>query len=323
MRLGMKPNRGRAAAGLRTERFWSCFVGVRMVANLFLFSVTARWRAGVEARLADQGAFPGPAAMWHSMDMIRAAKLVLCLLAVGPFGGVLKAQSCRAFDVASVKRNVSGAGGGHPDLAPGRRRFIATNQLMVELIMPAYEVSPLQISGIPAAFSRERYDIDAQCEQPVTKEQIPDLLQALLAERFHLSVHRERKEQLVYVLIPRNRALKLQESSQEEGRPVLKQNGHSFTFLNAAMPDLAGVLSQVTGRKVLDGTGLGGRYDFTLSYAPDRCGAGPEESDGSAAAAFPCSVFTALHEQLNLNLESQTRQIEFIVVDRMDRLIPN
>jgi uncharacterized protein (TIGR03435 family) len=257
-------------------------------------------------------------------EMTGAAGLVFCLSAIAGFSSGLEAQSCSTFDVASVKLNIGGGGGGYPELAPGGRRFTATNQLMVELIMFAYDVSPLQISGIPSAFSGERYDIDATCEQPMTKEQLPHTVQALLAERFHLSVHREPKEQLVYVLIPRKGGPKLHESSQEGGKPSLRQSGYSFTFTNATMSNLIGVLSQVTGRKVLDGTGLLGAYDFTLSYAPDRDGAPPNRSDVAPAAdGFPVSVFTALREQLGLDLESRKGRVESIVVDRLGRLIPN
>jgi len=63
---------------------------------------------------------------------------------------------------------------------------------------------------------------------------------------------------------------------------------------------------------------------FTLSYAPDRGDAGREGSNASPAAdGFPDSVFTALRSQLGLNLEARKSQFEFIVVDRLDRLIPN
>jgi uncharacterized protein (TIGR03435 family) len=79
------------------------------------------------------------------------------------------------------------------------------------------------------------------------------------------------------------------------------------------MSNLVGALSQVTGQKFLDGAGLRGQYDFTLSYVPDRGGAGPEESDiRPAADGFPGSVFTALREQLGLNLETRNRHVEFI-----------
>lgn len=193
---------------------------------------------------------------------------------------------------------------------------------MVALIMFAWDVSPLQISGIASAVSQERYDVEATCEQPMTKEQLPHMLQMLLADRFHLAIHRELKEQPVYVLIPGKGGPKLHQSSNEGGKPGLRQSGHSFMFTNATMSDLVGVLSQVTGRKVLDRTGLQGQYDFTLSYSPDRGGAG-REGVSPAADSFPDSVFTALREQLGLNLEPQRSEIEFIVVDQLEPLIPN
>jgi uncharacterized protein (TIGR03435 family) len=256
--------------------------------------------------------------------MNPAARLVFGLFAIASFISGLRAQPCSTFDVASIKPNTSGVGGGYPELAPGGRRFTATNQLMLELIVSAYDVSPLQISGIPSAFFRERYDIDATCEQPMTKEQLPHLLQVLLAERFHLSIHRELKEQPVYTLALSKRGPRLHETSHEGGKPDLRQSGYSFTFTNADMSNLVGVLSQLTGRKVVDRTGLRGQYDFTLSYAPSRGGADREVSNVSPAAdSLPDTVFTALREQLGLNLKAQKSQVEFIVVDRVDRLIPN
>lgn len=256
--------------------------------------------------------------------MTPAARLVFGLLAIASFSSGLRAQPCGTFDVASIKLNASGIGGGYPELAPGGKRFTATNQLMVELIMSAYDVSPLQISGIPSTFSQKRYDIDATCEQPIMKEQLPHLLQVLLEERFHLSIHRELREQPVYALILRKGGPRLHETLHEGNRPDLRQSGYSFTFTNAAMSNLVGVLSQLTGRKVVDRTGLRGQFDFTLSYAPNRGGAGREGSNVSPAANnLPDSVFTALREQLGLNLEAQRSQVEFIVVDHLDRLIPN
>jgi uncharacterized protein (TIGR03435 family) len=261
--------------------------------------------------------------------LIPAARILFGLLTIGSFSNGLKAQSCGTFDVASIKVNTNGLGGGYPELAPGGRRFTATNQLIIALIMSAYEVSPLQISGVPSAFLKEKYDIEATCEQPITKEQLPHVLQVLLAERFHLAIHRELKEQSVYALVVGKGGPKLRRAAHEDGKPSLRQNGFSFTFIDGAMSNLVGVLSQVTGRKVLDRTGLSGAYDFTLTYAPDRGGSGREGSNVSSGAdnfpdsAFPDSVLTALREQLGLNLESQKSQVEYIVVDRLDRLIPN
>lgn len=255
-------------------------------------------------------------------NMTPAGRLVFGLLAIAFGGGGLKAQSCSTFDLASIKLNTNGVGGGYPELAPGGRRFTAANQLMLELIIFAYDVSPRQISGIPDAFFQKRYDIEATCEQPMSKEQLPHMLQVLLAERFHLSIHRETKEQPVYALILGKGGPKLHETLPEGGKPSVRQSGYSFTFRNAAMSNLVGVLSQLTGRKVLDRTGLRGQYDFTLSYAPDRGGTG-REGVSLAADSLPDSVFTSVREQLGLNLEAQKSQVEFIIVDRLDRLIPN
>jgi len=250
--------------------------------------------------------------------MTCAARLVLVLTAIASFSAGLKAQPCGKFDVTSIKLNAGAAGGGElPEVAPGGRRLTARNQFLIELIMLAYDVSPLQISGIPSAVSQQRYDIDATCEQPMTQEQMPRLLQELLADRFHLAVHRELREEPVFALVLAKGGPKFHESSQQGGNPGFRQTGYRFAFSNARMSTLVGVLSQLSGRKVLDQTGLRGQYDFTLNYAPSRDGA-PAPADG-----LPDSVFTALREQLGLSLDPQKSQVEFIVIDRLDRLTPN
>ncbi len=254
--------------------------------------------------------------------MTFGVRLVFGLLAIAINGAGLEAQSCSKFDVASIKLNTSGLGGGYPELAPGGRRFSAANQLMIEFIIFAYGVSPLQISGIPSSFFRERYDIEATCDQPIVQEQLPHMLQVLLAERFHLSIHRETKEQPVYFLIVGKGGPRLHAALPESDKRGFKQSGYSFTFTNASMSDLAGLLSQLAGRKVLDRTGLGGQYDFKLSYAPDLGGA-DRDTGSPTVNRLPDSVSIALREQLGLALESEKSQVEFIVVDRLDRLIPN
>lgn len=256
--------------------------------------------------------------------MIPAVKLITVLFAIAATSGGLNAQACSTFDLASIKLNTSGTGGGYPELAPGSKRFIATNLLMVELIMFAYDVPPRQISSIPSAFSQERYDVSATCDRPVAKGQLPHLLQSLLEDRFHLSVHRESKEENVFALVRGKAGSRLHESSHQGEKPTLRQSGFSFTFTNADLSKLAGVLSQVTGRTVVDRTGLRGQYDFTLNYAPVPGAPDPERPNISTAVdGFPDSVFTALREQLGLNLEHQKSQVKFVVVDRLDRLIPN
>src|SRR5215469_5687304 len=116
--------------------------------------------------------------------MPAARRLAVVLFAAALSCSGLRAQACRAFDVVSIKVNTTGLYGASTSDV---KRFNASNQLMIELIMEAYGVSPLQISGIPSAFFQERFDVDATCDEPITKEQLPHLLQLILADRFHLS----------------------------------------------------------------------------------------------------------------------------------------
>jgi uncharacterized protein (TIGR03435 family) len=74
------------------------------------------------------------------------------------------------------------------------------------------------------------------------------------------------------------------------------------------MEMLAGYIGNRLGRIVVDQTGLNGRFDFTLDWAPDQA------TNSSAP-----SLVTALREQLGLRLESQRSPVEVLVIDRIER----
>lgn len=69
-----------------------------------------------------------------------------------------------------------------------------------DLICTAYDVKPYQVSG-PDWINRERFDILATLPEGASKDQVPQMLQALLAERFHLVVHRDNHTQPIYALV--------------------------------------------------------------------------------------------------------------------------
>ncbi len=197
----------------------------------------------------------------------------------------MSAQSREAFDVASVKLNTTG-GGAYPGLAPGGKRFTATNLPVTARIMLAYDATPRQISGVPSEFDREGYDIEASCDHPMTKEQAARMLQTLLADRFKLAVHREVREQPIYALVVGKGGPKLHESAANDaGPPDRKRSGSSFVFKRTPMASLALILSQQVGRTVTDKTGLTGRYDFTLEYALEPNGRGRTEGAEPAPSA--------------------------------------
>ena len=96
-----------------------------------------------------------------------------------------------------------------------------------------------------------------------------------------------------------------------------------LTAQSLGMDQIAHLLTQQTGRTVVDNTGLKGNYDFTLHWTPDQSaptlngpGAGPDSSTSSESGP---SIFTAIQEQLGLKLESQKGPVEILVIDHVEK----
>ena len=77
------------------------------------------------------------------------------------------------------------------------------------------------------------------------------------------------------------------------------------------------MLTQITGRTVLDKTGLKGNYDVTLNYAP--LDGQPTFLNGVPQEETRPSIFTAVQEQLGLKLDSQKAPVEVLVIDHVER----
>jgi uncharacterized protein (TIGR03435 family) len=114
---------------------------------------------------------------------------------------VIWAQSPAArseFEVASIKRNVSGDLGRYLKPAPGR--VTVSNMTVKDLLTIAYQVRDFQISGGPGWVNSDHYDIEAKTDGNAAPTQVQQMIRALLEDRFKLKVHRETKELPIYVL---------------------------------------------------------------------------------------------------------------------------
>ncbi len=114
--------------------------------------------------------------------------LLGCLIGIfrGP-SALAQQQTPRAeFEVAVIKPARAGAQGNFFEIAPGGERFTATNAPLRVLIMMAYGVADWQVSGGPSWMNSEYFDIEAKPERPASREQIFQMLQSLLADRFQL-----------------------------------------------------------------------------------------------------------------------------------------
>lgn len=89
---------------------------------------------------------------------------------------------------------------------------------LADLIRTAYAIKPYQLQG-PGWMSDQRWDVQAKLPEGATKEQVPQMLQALLAERFKLEVRRASTEHSVYALVVGKNGAKLKEAEAEPPAP--------------------------------------------------------------------------------------------------------
>src|ERR1700722_15101648 len=155
------------------------------------------------------------------------------ILAVA-FAAALFAQRGPTFEVASIKPAATPT---MPDRMAGKIR-IGMNidgarvdigfLSLADLIRTAYRVKQYQISG-PNWISSERWDILATLPEGASRDQVPEMLQTLLAERFGLKVNKESKEQAIFALVVGKNGPKLKEAAPDPDAPSAASGGVSIS----------------------------------------------------------------------------------------------
>ena len=238
----------------------------------------------------------------------------------------LKAMAADAdpvFDVAVIKLNTT-AGPGKGFQLRGRQ-FSTLNTSVSDIITFAYGLHARQITGGPAWMESEKYDVTAKPagEGQPNDKQWKIMFQKLLADRFQLTFHREKKELSVYAIVVGKTGPKLTKSAgNPSGLPGLFFRGlGDLPVTNATIADFAGVMqSAVLDRPVVDQTGLEGRFDFQLKWTPDETqfgGLGIKVPPPTDDAAAPPDLFTAMQDQLGLKLQAAKAPVDVIVIDRV------
>jgi uncharacterized protein (TIGR03435 family) len=272
-----------------------------------------------------------------------AGTAVLAAATAGLLAAPRQQNPLPAFEVVSVKRNLSNSDRQSMQLLPGGRAVV-TNAPLRRVILTAYGLYPQQLVGAPDWIESERFDIVAQASEhlapsapggPPGRAQL--MLQRLLAERFGLVAHSETRELPVYELTmarvdgrlgPRMTASKTDCERRmdayrrgEAPMPPTSECGGSrepgrLWMRGASMATLArSILTGWTDRIVEDRTLLTGEFDLDLEFTPDAGGApGASTTEGNSA-----SLFTALEEQLGLKLRPVRRSVAVTVIDRVDR----
>lgn len=251
------------------------------------------------------------------------------------------------FEVASVKparpdvrvRSSMRGGPGTGDA----EQITFTNVTLMSVLVRAYDVRNYQIAG-PAWLSSERYDIAAKIAPGTTKEQFNLMLRDLVGKRFQLALHHESKEFQGYELVVSKGGSKLKvsgESGADQPEPTAppKTDANGFPQLEGpgllAMEGVKGraVVSFVTARSqsisalaewlskefrmpILDKTGLAGRFDFKLEFAPQAPGALPAEATDEGAP----NLLTAIQQTLGLKLNPAKIPLDVLMIDRAEKV---
>ena len=218
------------------------------------------------------------------------------------------------FEVVSIKPGDPAASGRTTQQSQGG--FRCRNLRLFELIMSAWHLNRDQIAGGPNWLETAGWDIDARFPAGASPAQVPQMMQAMLADRFHLVTHRETRMLPVYTLIVAKSGIKLQEGN---GSGSMSAGPRLIRYSSGTMRELAGQLSSYLGREVIDRTGMTGGYSISLSFAPVDPGA----LAGDAAPDSAPSIFQALQDQAGLKLESTKGPVEILVIDRAEKPTAN
>jgi uncharacterized protein (TIGR03435 family) len=244
-------------------------------------------------------------------NVLSAMLAVAGLFAMSAATAPLHAQTPApptAFEVASVRLVPPGQGGTISISPSGSPTFTATINLE-NLIAMAYGVDSDNLLNGPSWLGSQLYDVTAKVEgnPRLTYEQLKAPLQKLLEERFQLAVHRQTKEGSGYALVAAKSGPKLQETKGEAPHAYILKGG--LHLQNSSLDDLAGTLKIPAGRPVVNETGIKGQFDIKLKYAPE----------GAANSELP-SLFTALQEQLGLQLVPRKVPVATLVIDHVERV---
>lgn len=222
-----------------------------------------------------------------------------------------------AFEVASIRASQGGKGEGsrreNIQASPGSLNM--RNVTLKSAIRWAYHVMDYQVSG-PDWINFDRYDISAKAADDAPDKQLQSMLQALLAERFKLTLHRETKELPCFVMVAAKGGIKFHES-QTEGEPVLNPDKTRMSVEVKGIPatQFVEMLSNILRAPVINNTGLSGRYDATINfskYLPD--GSGKEGFDPIS------TILLGLQEELGLKLESKKMPLDLLIVDHAEKV---
>jgi uncharacterized protein (TIGR03435 family) len=211
----------------------------------------------------------------------------------------------REFEVVSVKPGDPNDPSSRGRSTPGGMEM--TNTTLNTLVRSAYVLNEFQLVGGPKWAGSAKFNVVAKMPTGATRDQIPLMMQSMLADRFKLEFHRETRTLQEYSLVVAKGGPKLREATEEDkAHGGTSQGPRLIKAGSTTLSDLARMLISVVRAPVLDRTGITGQYTIALQFAPLLGGTPTDEN-------LP-DIFTAV-QQLGLKLEPIKGPVALIVID--------
>ena len=211
----------------------------------------------------------------------------------------------------------------------GGRNFRIRNGSLADLIGFAYDVQKSQIVNGPDWMTQDRYDIDGvpDKEGAPSPNQLRQMMQKLLADRFALKFHPEKREMAAFVLAVGKGGQKIAPTQMNGPLPGFGMGpgtgGLTLHVMNAKLAEFTSFMQMmVLDKPVVDQTGLAGRFDFNVTFVPDDSQFNghppkiPQAADGGENAP---NLFEAMQEQAGLKLSAEKTAVGVVVVDHVEK----
>ena len=219
-----------------------------------------------------------------------------------------------AFEVASI-RAATEPGGENVKVVPGS--VTIRNGRAISIIRWAYNVYEMQVQG-PAWLNELRFDVSAKAAAPAKEDELRQMMQKLLAERFKLVARKEVKELQALVMTVAKNGHKLK-PNETEGNPSFSTGKLTLTGNGATVRQLIDFLTRQVRFPIVDQTGLTGRFDYFVdinSYVTEEMRT--SNSNGPPPEA-PSIITQALAGQLGLKLDPKKVPMDTVIVDSMEK----
>ncbi|WP_263384656.1 TIGR03435 family protein [Granulicella arctica] len=248
-----------------------------------------------------------------------------------PPAKLMAADADPSFEVATIKPNNTGATS-MQQLTLNGRDFQTRASSLADLIAFSYEVQAKQIVGGPDWIFKDRFDVAGVPDQEgaPNPQQVRTMIRKLLAERFKLTFHKDKREMSAFVVSASKGMEKLTPTQMNGSLPGIGMRpatgGMTLMVRNGTIGDFTGFLQTlVLDRPVVDRTGLKSKFDFSVTFLPDETqfnGHSPVAKLADGVEPAP-SLIEALSQQVGLKMIAEKTAVEVIAIDHVEQSSAN